>query len=453
MITKTRSPLTLFCSKNQYTVTKLGTGTDNDYPYGGTAGFGSFLTPAPAYTGSFQDLNESITYGVNRPINYCSHTITKRDNLREVVTDTIEYHISVTAWKARVVRYNEENYAIQYGLNGHSSHFTTAFNSYSTANWESNSGLALRAMWPGVEEAVSVPTSLGEIREVIHLPKQFARNVKRVYELVPRLLSGTGGKGGPIARNRLAPLKLLLKRGSRTIGALSDSVLMNEFGIKPLVNDVLALRNAVKTAAAAAKRLLDEQDVAKKRHFRKWLDQPANQYLVYGGAGTWNDVRIFRNQELSESWYTATLSYKYRLPSQDLEELKRLVLLDQLGLNFNPRAVWDLLPWSFVVDWVAKVGDWIDGYAVKALQPIVQIDGFCHSIKVKSRKELYIERNYNHTLWAPKVKALIGGETTSTYIRKESIPNFYSELQLSGLSSREIKLAGALAGSKQQKLR
>lgn len=51
--------------------------------------------------------------------------------------------------------------------------------------------------------------------------------------------------------------------------------------------------------------------------------------------------------------------------------------LDTLGIELNPRILWDEIPFSFVVDWFFGVGSWLNQYRVDALElPIVLVDSY-----------------------------------------------------------------------------
>lgn len=63
--------------------------------------------------------------------------------------------------------------------------------------------------------------------------------------------------------------------------------------------------------------------------------------------------------------------------------------------SFNvAKTAWELVPYSFVVDWFVNVGDWIESRSTM-LGDIAQQRMFCHSIKHTSRIRRFYRRRYN----------------------------------------------------------
>lgn len=79
---------------------------------------------------------------------------------------------------------------------------------------------------------------------------------------------------------------------------------------------------------------------------------------------------------------TATAHVVYRcLPLSNVSfgplDLYLRASLDTLGVELNPRIIWDAIPYSFVVDWFLGVGRYLDQFRVDALElPIVLLDSY-----------------------------------------------------------------------------
>lgn len=68
-------------------------------------------------------------------------------------------------------------------------------------------------------------------------------------------------------------------------------------------------------------------------------------------------------------------------------------MLDALGVELNPRIIWDSLPFTFVIDWFLGVGAWLEGFKIDTLNlPIVCIDA-CVQYKTEFKAESRLTSN------------------------------------------------------------
>jgi hypothetical protein len=148
------------------------------------------------------------------------------------------------------------------------------------------------------------------------------------------------------------------------------------------------------------------------------------------------------------------MQYNYTFTAFQLEHAKVLGLLDALGINFNPRYVWDVIPWSFVVDWLIDIGRWLDNFEVKNLEPKVNILQYCWSIKKVRRIAVTgLVQTYNnlftYSKYPPQYVPLPTIRETS-YRRGTDLPSVNS-FTTSGLSSTELSLGAALLVTRRRK--
>jgi hypothetical protein len=133
---------------------------------------------------------------------------------------------------------------------------------------------------------------------------------------------------------------------------------------------------------------------------------------------------------------TVTIEYQFGTDLSGGEEDSARVLADSLGINFNPSIIWNALPWSFVIDWLAGVSSWLNQYKVPVVTIRTEIMQCCASIKVSR-----------------KTTSAINGSTAFTveeeaYKRFLPALNFEQAIRTSGLSLREFSLGAALGFSK-----
>lgn len=80
---------------------------------------------------------------------------------------------------------------------------------------------------------------------------------------------------------------------------------------------------------------------------------------------------------------SATVAYRYELPSAVTSVMGDLgTLLSLMGVNPSLETVWDVIPFSFVVDWFIPVGDWLGRVATVSPSSLkIEIVDICASIK------------------------------------------------------------------------
>jgi hypothetical protein len=122
-----------------------------------------------------------------------------------------------------------------------------------------------------------------------------------------------------------------------------------------------------------------------------------------------------------------------------------LALLDSLGVNFNPRTLWNAIPWSFVIDWFVKIGDWLNTFEVKWMKPTIQIMDLMCSVK-RSRKI-----SVSFTGWDDRLitdgRIYVYPAVKETAFKRFPITLDEASVTLSGLSLTEFSLGAALATS------
>lgn len=141
-------------------------------------------------------------------------------------------------------------------------------------------------------------------------------------------------------------------------GALADSWLAFVFGFQPIANDV-----------ASAAKVLQEG----------LLDPPGD--FVFFSKKTWElnrEVHDIANHVKMEGDITGSGMIRVKVTNPDLYKL------EQLGLTNPAHVAWELVPFSFVVDWFVPVGQFI-----QSIQPpsgVTVLDGWTYvKRKVKTK--------------------------------------------------------------------
>jgi len=184
---------------------------------------------------------------------------------------------------------------------------------------------------PGLSAAV-VTEAAAKASQVTWDVLTFLAEIKESHELVAKTLGNLyeyAFRAARRARRNARPGKSRLK-------LFADYWLEYRYGWMPLVYDVNDAANA----------LLHERrkgDLIKGKGYRNAPDTVTATHSVNTGTETW--------------YYTDTIEYSYQYRSTCYAEVINPVLATY---GFNPVATaWEVVPFSFVVDWFVDVGGWI----------------------------------------------------------------------------------------------
>lgn len=309
------------------------------------------------------------------------------------------------------------------------------------------SGRAVRTMWPGVQagnlSAVNFLLELKDFRRSYTSAKKIRKTMLGISRLARSAM-----KKGTSRKERLA----LLKRVAQNLElskVAAEANLEYSFAYAPFVADCQKIWQNLQGISAECDRI--------RNHVGRWLTSHYAEHIPAPGVSTasmrtpyaypWNpDPNAFtvkRRSEYTESMYHATMDYTYDLRPEEAWALKWRVTLDRLGINLNPAIAWNAYPWTFAVDWAVRVGDFLDQFKLTNVRPIVSILGFCHSVKSERVTTLHVVQG-DESVYSRGPEVLAAHETELTYIREPYVPNYYSALQLSGISLREFSLAASL---------
>lgn len=86
---------------------------------------------------------------------------------------------------------------------------------------------------------------------------------------------------------------------------------------------------------------------------------------------------------LSGMAYNDTYHYKVIVEPLDGPGMEAVRLLDQWGFYPTPARLWDMIPFSFVVDWFVKVGNFLDSVDLDLISKYYRVLEVCWSRKVE----------------------------------------------------------------------
>lgn len=309
------------------------------------------------------------------------------------------------------------------------------------------SGEALQVMWPEVESRLSFLNSVYELKDfkkLIPLATQSFNSIQSLLGVLSGYVKNAKGK----------TLKQLVQ-------AIASNHLNYMFNVSPLISDISSIRAAMHETHREVERLLANADKNWVSHYRKSLSASDLGLTVTSldDAPYDNSSHAHCHKSTFEvegdAVYTATMQYTYGYSRFVREHAHALGMLDALGIQLNPAVIWNGIKLSFLVDWLLKVSNWLNQFRALNLRPQVVIDGFCHSVKfqVKERNYMfahqalveYDDENPSSLRKIFRLAGSIGSERqTSYYVRLPIVPNVYTAIQTSGLSTTEISLGLSL---------
>lgn len=229
---------------------------------------------------------------------------------------------------------------------------------------------------------------------------------------------------------------------------MSDGYLTYQFGLAPLISDIQRLLTVYADFYTRYKKFVKENNVVLyARNSERVLGGPETFVLVFDG-NPWDWGYYKRNSDLHKQ---CTIKYRYEIIGATPPPTPRL-LLKWMGLRGDPRIIWNAIPFSFVVDWVYKVGDWLSKWDEGAIPYRLHIIDVCVSCK-RSQKKRYVHKYafQSDITSTPTAEFTFGTVRWERYQRHRVTPGdvLSSNLlpRIDNLSLRELVLGVALLNS------
>jgi hypothetical protein len=156
----------------------------------------------------------------------------------------------------------------------------------------------------------------------------------------------------------------LLKSRVGFLRGLGSEYLNFEFGWKPLVSDVKNAAKAIVESEMILRQLARDsgKNVRRRRHIPEIRTTEAftssNGYPFALAANNWFSsswARVSDNYK-RDTWFSGCYTWHY--DPGELNSVSRIATQARLlyGLELTPEVLWNLAPWSWLVDWFANVG-------------------------------------------------------------------------------------------------
>jgi hypothetical protein len=295
---------------------------------------------------------------------------------------------------------------------------------------------SLRTMLPAIKSELSLINSIIELKDFVSLPK----TLKTVVSALPKLKRQLGKQ----------TVRELLRRGS-------DVFLQAEFNIIPLVADICGVFTALLRTERRINDLISRSGCTRNMHWAfNWIEYPDviqdSPYGPYGFAAElelhpvqMGPIEIRRSVIYEATTFHAEIRYNYNYTDYQVVHARLLALLDAFGVNLNPAIIWNAIPWSFVVDWVFGVSQFLSQFKTLNMKPMLNIQQYLWSVS-RSRRIIVERRAFTLPYFSPPTPGPwipFPAVYQTAYRREVSIPSI-SLIESSGVSSKEFTLAAAL---------
>jgi len=225
----------------------------------------------------------------------------------------------------------------QYPIGHHSPYFPDPIGAFAEPNWLEQANLAFKILAETNPSSphVSLPSAIGELKDLPMLIKSWGQNVLKKLSLGNVVKDIAGGN------------------------------LWVRFGLRPMLSDIKKLTQFVKVSNekfTQLRRLRDGKTLRKRINlgYDQVISSKENVIMHSQGAfitGTRQNIYT------SKSWGSAEWKL---LPDSDIphmsdEELMKFSRRLVLGVTSYGalETAWELLPWSWLVDWFSNVGEFI----------------------------------------------------------------------------------------------
>jgi hypothetical protein len=298
---------------------------------------------------------------------------------------------------------------------------------------------ALTGMLPVVKAELSLPNFLIEL-------KDFKRPALKVVSVLQSAswFEALKKLGWLVPKHRYkATFKQLLQ-------GTAGHYLNLQFNVLPLISDIAKIRSAMSRTERRMNDFITRAGRPQSKHYvYKWAEfqDVVNETTITGVPWVIPDIACScfasRRVTYDPTVFHAQIQYNYNYTGYQVEHAQLLAHLDSLGVNLNPAIIWNAIPWSFVVDWVAGVSPYLDSLKTENMRPLINIRRFLWSVGRKRR--IYVQKGTVDATPAQPILSMnqMPVVVQSAYRRSVGLPSL-SSITSSGLTPKEVSLGAAL---------
>lgn len=293
----------------------------------------------------------------------------------------------------------------------------------------------------------SVGQFIGELHSLPAIPGK---------ALFPRKWRFNGIPTGPI---RTLPARLFA--ALTNFRALGSEYLNVQFGWKPFVSDLRKMYYLWQTLDQRMAQLVRENGRNIRRRVTLEKDESVDTSStvftypyanVYGAPPTYmsgTTIYTTRQKTSTRIWFSA--GFRYYIPDVGSSLWTARAKASLFGAIPTPEVVWELLPWSWLIDWFSNVGDVVSNLSVNAVDNLVTNYSFTmKEYSVETTHSAYVSHGassgfYN---WPAVSHTFSSTDSLTTKARLGGGNPFGLNVQLADLSPYQLSILAALGLSR-----
>jgi hypothetical protein len=324
------------------------------------------------------------------------------------------------------------------------------------SNLETLKQRAFTSIVPGIKAQLSLINSVYELKDFKGYFKAVGKRYSRFRELTAHLPKRFWAKQTLMDLYRgwyayLRELQQLTPGSQAYLGAkkIAGYFLEWKFNLRSVISDVLHANGALASFEKDLNRFITNEGRVRTGHWGTSYEAagPSSRTTSYSLGpplypNLWVGSSIESATSATEALFHVEIRYCYNLTGYQREHARILGYLDAFGVNLNPAIIWNALKFTFIIDWVIGVSQYLDQFKVRNLEPMVNILGALWSVRY-SRTTTWdkVHTGFDGMTYTQRIS--MPGVRESGYLRLIFSPG-YSSLTTSGLSSSEFILGGAL---------
>lgn len=217
------------------------------------------------------------------------------------------------------------------------------------------------------------------------------------------------------------------KLRDRTFNAkdLAGAELAREFGLKPLLRDILTLMELPDKISKRLNYLITRNGKETTYRQRKILNLPVGQTPPWSVGGTTpTGWALITNESKStrEAEVRSAVKARFEFPKVLLPQYRRRLYARHIGLTPSIATLYNITPWSWLIDWFTGLGDYLQVMENIISDEALINDGWMtYQSKVVHRNRSVVSKNYTNSWIYP-----VG---QSVYTNHESRGAYYTEFE------------------------
>jgi hypothetical protein len=169
------------------------------------------------------------------------------------------------------------------------------------------------------------------------------------------------------------------------------------YGWRPFLTDVVGILKGLATYRSELKKLLAQEGKILVHKYKVSLPIPDYERVfrlptvclsrvpMASAVGT-----VAKTSCVSPTPFTCTIKYSYGIPELSKHQGEVRAFCDAFGVVWDPAIIWDAIPFSFIVDWFFRVGDFLTAAnSIPAFQVTLTVHEACWSVKLQQSTGLY----------------------------------------------------------------